>query len=517
MIRKSANWLPLAEMDSMLFLTEKIKAMKYNTIIFLALLISCQVVTAQTIDDAVRYSFLDPGGTARTVGIGGAIGALGADFSVLSTNPAGMATFRRSEFTFTPTLERSTVDATLTGEGNFLLEQEKTNFNFNNLGLVFVSRPMGSEWTVSAFGIGLNRMANFHQSAYFEGVSEGSITDRWLEQAQGLGLGELDDFETGVAYDGEAIFQPDPTNDRFYTSDFPENVPVNKSQLIKRKGSINELVFSFAGNYQERIMIGATLGVPFLSYDETKTYEEKDDFDDVPYFENLTYTERLKTTGAGVNLKVGLIYRLSQAMRLGFAFHTPTGFGLSENFSTELNYNYNVDGTAYSGNASSPEGSFEYRLRTPWRFIGSGSYIFDKKGFLSAEVEWVDYTNARFNFNQITSTDDVEYERELNDLINNQLETALNVRLGGEFAYEIFRFRGGLSFLGAPFAAGVDPVGAVSLGTGIRGEDFFLDLAYRHTVANSEYAPYVTNEAPQPLVSFEDNRDRFMLTVGFKF
>jgi long-subunit fatty acid transport protein len=491
--------------------------MKFNTIFLLTLFISCQVAIAQTIDDAVRYSFLDPGGTARTAGVGGAIGALGADFSVLSTNPAGLAAFRRSEFTFTPTLDRSTVDALLNGENNFMREQQKNNFNFNNLGLVFASRPVSSGWTVSAFGIGLNRMANFHQDAYFEGVSEGSITDRWLEESQGLTTDELDGFETGVAYEGEAIYQPDPNDNTLYASDFPENTPVSKSQLIKRKGAISELVFSLAGNYQDRLLIGATMGVPFLNYEETKIYEEKDETGDIDFFEDLTYTERLQTTGAGINLKLGLIYRLNQMVRLGLAFHTPTGLGLTDNFSTEVNYNYTLDGTAYSGNAASPDGSFEYRLRTPWRFIGSGGLVFGKSGFISAEVEWLDYTNARFNFNQTTSSEDIAYEQELNDLINNELESALNIRLGGEFAYELFRLRGGVSFLGAPFAEGIDPTDTVSLGAGIRGENVFLDLAYRRLVAKSDYAPYLTTAAPQPVVNFDDVRDRFMLTLGFKF
>ena len=75
-------------------------------------------ISSQVVTDAVRYSLLDVGGTARSVGIGGAIGALGADFSVLSTNPAGAAAYRRSEFTFTPALDISSVDALLTVNDN---------------------------------------------------------------------------------------------------------------------------------------------------------------------------------------------------------------------------------------------------------------------------------------------------------------------------------------------------------------------------------------------------------------
>ena len=136
------------------------------------------ISSSQVLTDVVRYSFLEVGGTARSVAIGGGIGALGGDFSVLSTNPAGAAVFRRSEFTFTPTLELSSVDARLIPESNSTISENKTNFNFNNIGVVFSGTPLSSKWRTAVFGIGINRMANFHQNIYYEGSSFGSITDR---------------------------------------------------------------------------------------------------------------------------------------------------------------------------------------------------------------------------------------------------------------------------------------------------------------------------------------------------
>ena len=220
------------------------------------------VANSQSLFDALRYSQLEVGGTARTIGVGGGIGALGADFSVLSTNPAGMAAYRRSEFVFTPTWYSSQTEAQLRGDAsNFAINSEKTNFNLNALGIVFASRPMASDWKVTAFGIGFNKLANFKQRTFFEGVSEGSITDRWLELAQGYTPSELDDFEAGLAYDAEAIYT-DADDETLYYSDFDENEPVRKSQLIRQKGSINELVFSFAGNYDEKLMMGLTTNCP---------------------------------------------------------------------------------------------------------------------------------------------------------------------------------------------------------------------------------------------------------------
>ncbi|MCB0521261.1 MAG: hypothetical protein H6577_06520 [Lewinellaceae bacterium] len=500
--------------------------MKRILFYFFPLFISVNFLAAQTLDDAVRYSLLEVGGTARTVGIGGAISALGADFSSLSTNPAGLATFRRSEFTFTPAFERYTIDAKLNEKGdNFSSERDKTNFNINNLGLVFVSRPLDASWRNTAFGIGLNRRANYRQSFYFEGRSNGSITDRWLELVQGLTPSELDGFEAGPAFDAYAIFNPSPDDNTFYQSDFVDqqgfqdtNIVVKRSQLVQRKGSMTELVFSFAGNYEDRIMIGATLGVPIFSFEETKTYNEVNEpLDSSILFDALTYTERLRTTGAGVNLKVGIIYRVNQMIRLGAAIHSPTGLGLDDNFTTELDYRYTDGGVSQQNSAQSPDGTFQYRIRTPWRFIGSAGFIFGKYGFVSGEVEWVDYSSAKFNFNNTDNSGDLQYEQELNNQIKDNLQGGVNIRIGGEYAFDIFRIRGGYSWAASPYTDGNDPVSAFSLGAGIRWQAFFMDFAFRRFLADRDYLPYRTNTAPQQLVSLEAQRNQLMLTLGFKF
>ena len=488
---------------------------------FFSLNISSQVLT-----DAVRYSLLDVGGTARSVGIGGAIGALGADFSVLSTNPAGAAAFRRSEFTFTPTFEHISVDARLLVENNPTNSDTKLNFNFNNIGVVFSGSPLSSRWRTAVFGIGINRMANFHQNAYFEGTSFGSITDRWLELAGSLPDGQLDQYEAQVALDAGALYDYDPSQVPAYLTDFldgaffPGNILVDKSQQINRKGSINELVFTYAGNYDEKLLIGGTLGVPILNYEETKVFRETDENDDIDFFEELEFTERLKTKGTGINFKLGLIYRMSQMVRLGAAIHTPTSFGLEDSFSTELSYQYDdpVAGTT-RGEGSSPEGTFEYRVRTPWRFIGSGGVIIKKQGFISAELEYVDYTNAKFNFNSTSDQGDLAREEEVNEEINTQLKSAVNFRFGGEYAFDVFRLRAGFSLNASPYEEITDRNGSLSLGAGYRGENFFLDVAYKRLSSLTEYRPYLLSldniDLEQP-VDLDGNRNRFLVTLGFK-
>ncbi len=471
---------------------------------------------SQTVEDAVRYSLLEVGGTARAAGIGGGIGALGADFSVLSTNPAGLATVRRSEFTFTPTFSNTGAESQLEGE-NDAFSDNKVNFNFNNIGLIFPSRPLSTNWTNTAFGFGINRLGSFHQRAYYEGTSGGSITDRWLDFAQGNSPGNLG-FEEGLAYDAEAIYNPDENNNTLYASDFLPNEPTWRSQNIRRKGAYNELVISYAGNYRDRLMIGATVGVPFVRFEETKTYVEADRANTNPVFNELTYTEKLKTSAAGINLKVGMILRLSQMLRVGAAVHTPTGLGMDDTFSSTLDYSFALGGVTYSNAEASPEGKFEYRLRTPWRVIGSAGLVFGKSGFLVAEVEYLDYSKAKFNFNNAANSADQAYEQELNQQIEDKLNSALNIRLGGEYALDKFRFRGGYSIMQSPYSEGFEPIGTLSLGAGAWwSESFFMDVAYRRQLSEGQYSPYVYNNGPGQLVSQTITRSQFLTTIGFKF
>lgn len=66
---------------------------KYMYAMACSLMCSAQAMT-QNAYDAARYAGDELNGTARFVGMGGAMGALGADISTIGTNPAGIGLFR---------------------------------------------------------------------------------------------------------------------------------------------------------------------------------------------------------------------------------------------------------------------------------------------------------------------------------------------------------------------------------------------------------------------------------------
>lgn len=468
------------------------------------------MIQAQTAADVLRFSYLEVGGTARTVGVGGAIGALGGDFVTLSTNPAGLAVYRRSEFVITPSLLNASAVSTLDGEGNEAFEENKTNFNLNNIGIVLTANPRNHKWKTSNIGIGLNRVANFNSNIYFEGNSKGSITDRFVELANTFGL---DGFEAGLADSIGAIFIPNNLDE--YVNDISQtpDLPLKRTQNIRSKGSINELVFSLAGNYDNKLMIGATIGVPFFSYSVEKEYTEEDVEDGNPIFNDLTFTESIQTNGVGVNLKLGLIYRINQMFRIGAAVHTPTAVSLTDKYNNTLTYDYTFGSNDGPITARSVEGISEYSIRTPWRAIGSVGVIINKSGFLTGEVEWVDYSSASINFDN-----DREYEREVNGEIEQNFKSSLNIRLGGEYAYEIFRFRAGFGINGTPYADDDIINTSYSLGLGLREQQYYIDFAYRGTRSEEVYIPYrLADPSAEQRVANELSSGRFLLTFGYRF
>jgi hypothetical protein len=471
---------------------------------------------SQSATDALRYSNFEVGGTARSMGVGGALGALGADFSVISTNPAGMAWYRSSVFVISPTFYRSSTEASLTNgvEGTFS-EENRNNFNLNSFGLVAASSPRNPDWAQFNFGIGFNRLANFHNDFFYEGSSIGSIMNRFRDQVNGPD--GISDFESGLAFDNGALF--DLEGDGIFESDFDfaPDASIYRRQNVERRGAINELVFSFAGNYREKLMIGATLGVPFVSFREEKVYTEIDrgpgEDGNVPFFEELEYTEELNTNGAGVNLKLGMIYRANQSLRLGLAVHTPTAYSLQDDFRTSLLYIYTDDGQIQGGTAESPDGLFEYRLRTPWRFIGSAGYIYKKLGFLSADIEYVDFTNNEFRYDGFD-----ESEQLANQGINERLTRALRLRLGGEVAYKIFRFRAGVNLLQSPIE-GDDTINTTfSGGLGVRQRGVYFDVAYQVRNIEQMYTPYLVSDNFETQDVLRDQRTgQLVFTLGFRF
>ena len=104
-------------------------------ILFIALLFVCTFFSlkAQNETQALRYSQYNPFGTARYAAQGGAIGALGGDFSSVLTNPAGLGFYRSSEISFSPSFYWVNTNSRFM---NSSTDDSQMKFNVGSLGMV---------------------------------------------------------------------------------------------------------------------------------------------------------------------------------------------------------------------------------------------------------------------------------------------------------------------------------------------------------------------------------------------
>lgn len=499
--------------------------MKINHILVFFFL-SAFGLQAQNISDVVRWSSTDPTGTARTLGVGSAFGAMGGDFSVININPAGIADFRISEFTFTPSLRGYKTDSWFKSDPNSNQLSKGTGLGLDNIGFVFASNP-GSKWTSSNFAIGYSRITDFKRNIYLKGQTPGSIVTRFAQLANNNSVEEITDINGGLIYDAGLAWYTYAINDYIsddgtikYFTDFDSiKGNISKSQDRNIAGGVNELAIGWAGEYNNQLNVGFSVGIPFSSYEETKSYKEVDENNEIDYFEELEYVERLSISGVGINFKAGFVYKITPAIRLGGAFHSPTWNRFTDNYSTKLTYEItNTEPLSYE----SPEGTFEYKISTPWRAVGSVGTTYsigNIKGFINADIEYLDYTNANYNGTAFSSSpDEREYTNEVNRDILNNLGSATNVRIGTEFGYKALRLRLGYSIEQAAFIDEQNKNNKTSFGIGFREDKFFIDLGFRVSQFAEGYNPYVVSDSKaNPLSNINTTRTRSALTLGFKF
>lgn len=475
---------------------------------------------AQNTADALRLSTIQYGGTARMMGVGNAFTALGADFGAISQNPASLAQFRSDEFVVTPTVRYANTRAAY--PGGETTEEESGKFQFANVGLVFNTTPRESDWKSFNWAIGFNQLANYHQSIYYEGSSGGSIVTSWWPEAEkvlnaGGGVENIFNPGAALAVQTEAIYKLDgqPATYDFIGN---ENAVVDRAQLVNTYGRTNEMVMAFAGNYGDRLYVGATVGVPFFNYRQESSYTEVDpgggEGGNVANFDRLEYNEYLRTSGVGVNLKLGAAYRVTQSVRLGAAIHTPSVIALTDRTSYSLEYAFENANGYFNASEDTEEGVFSYQFRTPFRAMAGGALLLKKYGFLSADIEWVDYGSGRFNLtSDDPSTANEGHENDLNRDIQREYGSAFNARIGAEIALNALRLRAGYNLLGKAAADQSGYNSALSFGIGARGKRVYFDVGYRLRTSAGSVQTYTKG----PLVTLDTNASDVLFTFGFKF
>lgn len=468
---------------------------------------------AQTDVDALRYSGGSITGTARYSAMAGAFGALGGDFTTLSYNPAGIAIYRSSELTFTPSIYVGSNSSSFLGQTT---KENKYNFNIGNFGLIFTNKISKDEispgWKSWNFGIGYNRLNNFHSRSFYEGNNiSNSLLDNFAENANGITPDNLDPFFESLAYNTYLI-NPDPLN--YYTGVIPDGQE-NQRKTTETQGGIGETVFTFGGNYSNKLYFGGTFGFKNLRYVEYSNYEELDPDSLIPYFNRLNFQQNITTRGSGFDMKFGMIYRVNDLLRLGIAFETPTWYSMHDEYKNSM-ISYLDTGAAKFYTSESPDGSYDYDLTTPFKAMGSMAFVFGTHGLISADYEFTDFSEARFNTRGSSFSD-------VNNYIRGKYSETHTVRIGTEWLYENISFRGGLSFVTSPLneiykiESSDFSKKSFSGGIGFRENNLFIDLGYVYTLSDQFYQPYTLNAEIVPGVKSRIVTNNFIVTLGVKF
>lgn len=498
-----------------------------RTRLLLALILSLTssgVAFSQDETDALRFSTIQMQATARATGFGNALGSVGGEFSTISVNPAGLGIYRTSELVFTSNLLFENTKSSYTGVNS---TGSGSHFSISNVGIVSTKLLGGqnkSGWTSVAFGFGMNRTADFTRDYNYSGVNTTS-SGSYVFEADANAFGISSDNVIATPADlGWQSFLLDTFQGQYLSVVYPRpNSPVRQSMFVRERGGISEMALSVGGAYQEKLMIGASLGIPIVRFLRERTYEEQDLSGDPDNdFDWYTYHEDLRTTGVGVNLKIGLIYKFSDAFRLGAAFHTPTFFGLNDFFNSAVTANtenfYGVN------TAIALENQYNYNLTTPLRAIVSGTVMLGSRGFVTMDYEFVDYKAAKFNFDYSSNSND--YESYINGQIRNLYKSASNVRAGLELRFDPILLRGGFGFNGSPYKAMDYSRMDYSVGLGWRVDRIFLDFAYVYRAYKNDEQPYVLPDTDQPgslyygmvvpTATIKTNANMVMLTFGVK-
>lgn len=490
-----------------------------------------QTVQAQNYFDVQRYSGTLFQSDARAMGVGNAFGALGGNPIATSINPAGLAAYPTSEFSFSLGVANSNISSSYLDD---TYNDDKYSFNVPSVGYVFSERNEVSKekfnrsWISSHFAINMNRRNGFNQSMTFSGINNShSILDRFAEEVDYVYFNDIGiDSSTygGMAYFAllvDPIIEIDPeTNEEvvvgFVPSTSSSDRSVNQRQSLRTSGSINDLNLSVAGNYGDKILLGATLGIPVLNYRETGTYEEDNLRQTEDNFNAMRLRHRILDRGVGIFGQIGVILKPAHFIRIGTSLKTPTFYTVDRNFKTWMN-GYTDDGNR----VIEPSGyDFTYNMTTPWEVNASTAFLIGKKGFISADYTFFDGSAASLRAEGVGGA--LEYVAENTD-IDEALAGVHQLRMGAELALGNFAIRGGYSATTSAYNEGYMPSSnmssnsTISGGIGYRETLFYMDLGFQHMQRNSFFQPYGLSYTEVAGATNAEAYNSFILTMGFKF
>jgi hypothetical protein len=480
-------------------------------------------------------------GTARMQALGGASSALGADLSALTGNPAGLGFYTRSEvnmsLAYTGIQTKSTYLATAD-------EASESQIQMPTLGMVISSNNLGGgEWHGS-FGFGYSRQAIFIQPIQISGTNNrSSLLDNFIEKANDKGatgatLDDEYDSYSGTASSAEALaYQTYLINPNSVTGGAPFErfqplLPTNQYGTASNSGALTSWDFAYGATYRDQFYLGAALHFSKISSSSSTTWE--DEFVGAKNVAGFQYAETLLTNGSGIALSLGGIYKVNPSLRLSLAFRSPTYYDqMNETYDARLFPN--VIGIPAIGSTGNPititkvnpmrltTNEFTYQFLSPMKVSGGFALFFSKKGFLTADLEYVGYGGMKVYSAELGGSANQAFQNKYNGQIARNFDGALNIKVGSEIRISpSISVRGGAALFGGGYAASYDTIDRNALqfsgGIGYRKSNFYLDLTAIQRTQKDAYTPYtLKNAADFSSATLDITTTQFMLGGGIYF
>ena len=486
-------------------------------------------------------------GTARYIGMGGAMEALGADISTISTNPAGIGLFRSSSVNLSFGLS-SQLDVTTYGSDH------KTVPSFDQAGFVYSMRTNSRSFLNFAFNYSKSR--NFNQILNAAGKLNGSAQNKltynkfvgnddfiYIDKDGTLLSDYIQFSQLDYLYANNINYDEDEAgNGSFYGYD-GDAYDMYRAQ----SGYIGRYDLNISGNVNNRFYWGVTVGVQDVHYNAYSDYIESLGTSTVEVMDTR------KITGTGVDVKAGVIFRPVEEspFRIGLSVSTPTWYKLTtSNYTSMSLLNGNVSQQLFAPEIGE---SYEFKLYTPWKFGASLGHTVGNNLALGLSYEYADYSTA--DTRVIDGYDYYGNEESYSEYATNQHtkntlkgvstikaglefkpDPSLAVRLGFNYVAPMYDKLGvkdgtldsyGVFYQSQSDFTNWEDTYRITAGLGYNIDKFSIDLAYQYSTTNGNFSPFydcADNINSESLTNnnfdvckVSNKRHQLMLTLGYRF
>ena len=483
-------------------------------------------VMAQDFTDAIRFSTERIGGTARYSSMSGAFGALGGDISAMSLNPAGSAVFLKNKMTASLDLTTMNNESMF---GNGLATQKDSDFDLNQAGAVFVftTNNKNAVFEKLSFGIAYQQTNNYDNETFVTGSNYQSISDYFLNFAQGVELdllvpvsgesvaelyeylGEGVGFGAQQAYLGYEAFMFDAVNsDDFGNTSYTSNVNASsftQNYQLTERGSAGKYVFNAGGEINKRFYLGLNLNAHVSDYERTTLYDE---FNNASSGINEVYFDNtLRTRTRGFSAQLGGIAKVTDNWRIGATYQSPTWMTVSDEMSQQIE-TINADNESAFVDPNVLNIYADYKFKTPEQWNFSTAYVFGQSGLISFDYAYKDYSQMKFRSGGFD---------DLNAMTDQIFKSSVTYKIGGEYRIANYSLRGGYFNQESPYKDEFifDDISGFSFGLGYSfNESTSLDFSYMRSQQNRNDQLYQTGLNQRAEINAIRNNFVLSLTFG---